>query len=837
MTLVSGGFCNSAWAISATLTAPAAKAVFAAPAAITLTATATPTNTSRPIVKVEFFRGTTLIGTDTTSPYSFTWSNVPAGTYSLTAKATDSTGATATSAARSIKVDAPPTVNLTAPANNAVFSPGSSIALTATAADSDGTISKVEFFRGTTLIGSDTTSPYSFNWTNVATGNYTLTAKATDNNSIATTSAPVVITVDTPPTVSITAPANDAAFVPPANITVTASTADTDGTVAKVDFFDGATLVGTKTATPFSVTLANLAAGTHALTARATDNLGLTTTSAVVTIRVDAAPGVSITSPANGTVFTPPANVTVSASATDTDGTVAKVDFFDGATLVGTATVAPYSVTLANLTAGTHALTARATDNQGAVTTSAAVSIVVNTPPAISITTPVANAVFTAPANVTVTATASDADGTVSKVDFFDGTTLVGTATSAPFFVTLANAAAGSHTLTARATDDRGAATTSAAVAIRIDAVPTVNLTSPANGATYTAPTTIGLAAAATDTDGTIAKVDFFLGTTLVGTAIAVPYSSTLNNVAAGTYSFTAVATDNDGATTTSEAVSVTVVSGVAQMYYIHPDHLNTPRLIADSTGTPVWRWDNQEPFGNNTPNGAPNDIGNPFDFPVRFPGQYFDRETNLAYNMARDYDSAVGRYVQSDPIGLVGGVNTYFYVDGNPLSYVDPTGESGIPGLVYGALAGGVGGYISSGGNLSGAFYGAVAGGAVGFFNPFASYTLGAAAGGFAASVAGQFMGNLNNPCKDDPFDIDYTQATIAGLAGGGSKVLFDYLGNPRRTAFTYLANQALGPTNPLALNTAQAALRGSISGGAQLAYVNAYYPRNYGKCSCQPN
>src|SRR5947209_3017387 len=85
------------------------------------------------------------------------------------------------------------TITLTAPANNAVFNTGSTIALAATAADSDGTISKVEFFRGATLIGSDTTSPYSFNWTNVATGAYALTAKATDSNGAVTTSADVNI--------------------------------------------------------------------------------------------------------------------------------------------------------------------------------------------------------------------------------------------------------------------------------------------------------------------------------------------------------------------------------------------------------------------------------------------------------------------------------------------------------------------------------------------------------------------------------------------------------------------------------------------------------------------
>jgi RHS repeat-associated protein len=66
---------------------------------------------------------------------------------------------------------------------------------------------------------------------------------------------------------------------------------------------------------------------------------------------------------------------------------------------------------------------------------------------------------------------------------------------------------------------------------------------------------------------------------------------------------------------------------------------------------------------------------------PLRFPGQYFDRETNLAYNMMRDYDPAIGRYVESDPIGLKGGLNTYTYVRLDPLGRVDPTGLDDTPG------------------------------------------------------------------------------------------------------------------------------------------------------------
>src|SRR5262249_28077190 len=63
------------------------------------------------------------------------------------------------------------------------------------------------------------------------------------------------------------------------------------------------------------------------------------------------------------------------------------------------------------------------------------------------------------------------------------------------------------------------------------------------------------------------------------------------------------------------------------------------------------------------------------FDLPLRLPGQYVDKESNLAYNIARSYDAAIGRYVESDPIGLRAGPNTYLYTDANPLAFTDPSG------------------------------------------------------------------------------------------------------------------------------------------------------------------
>jgi len=103
--------------------------------------------------------------------------------------------------------------------------------------------------------------------------------------------------------------------------------------------------------------------------------------------------------------------------------------------------------------------------------------------------------------------------------------------------------------------------------------------------------------------------------------------------------------------------------------------HLNTPRLVADSAGTTVWRWDQAEPFGNNPANEDPDANSVAFDLPLRLPGQRYDAESGLHYNYFRDYDPSIGRYGESDPIGLRGGLNTYLYVGAKPLEGFDTKG------------------------------------------------------------------------------------------------------------------------------------------------------------------
>lgn len=102
-----------------------------------------------------------------------------------------------------------------------------------------------------------------------------------------------------------------------------------------------------------------------------------------------------------------------------------------------------------------------------------------------------------------------------------------------------------------------------------------------------------------------------------------------------------------------------------SQLYFVHTDHLGTPQVVTDKNQNVVWK-------GEYTPFGEVKEVVNTLEQNVRFPGQYFDQETGLHYNYFRDYDTSIGRYLQSDPIGLEGGINTYAYALGNPIMNID---------------------------------------------------------------------------------------------------------------------------------------------------------------------
>lgn len=494
-----------------------------------------------------------------------------------------------------LKANALPTARITAPAAGATFIAPATIAIAATASDTDGTIAKVEFYRDAVLLGTDATSPYAFTWTNVPIGTYALTVKAYDNAGGITTSAIISVQVkaNVAPTVALTAPANNSSYVAPATISLAASASDRDGTVSKVEFFQGSTKLATVASAPYVFTWSGVAGGTYSLTAKATDDRGAVTTSAAITVKVNKPPVVALSAPADNTVLQTPASVTIAATASDSDGSISKVEFLRNGILLGTDTSSPYSFTWAGIPLGTYVLTARATDNLGATATSVArtLTVTANQAPAVALTLPANNATFIAGVPVTLAANASDPDGNIAKVEFFAftlayGDSILGTDTSNPYSIS-AGLHVGSNALTAVATDNKGAQTTSAVINVTVVAnnEPVVVLTSPINGQVFPAatPPDITIAATAADSDGQIVNVQFFYRSwptlydpepvpVLIGTANAPPYQVTWHDVPLNggicdatscppeRYEVIAIATD-DGGGTGADGASITVVN------------------------------------------------------------------------------------------------------------------------------------------------------------------------------------------------------------------------------------------------------------------------------------
>ena len=467
---------------SVSLTSPASGATFTSPASVAISASAYDGDGT--IRTVQFYADGTLVGTRSANPYSVTWSGVAAGTYTLTAVATDDDGAATTSAGVSITVKAPnqaPTVFLTTPAPGAMFSSPAVIGMVASAADGDGTVSLVRFYANNSVVGTAGSNPFSFTWTGAQPGTYTITAEAVDNEGAGTMSAGVSITVRPPnmmPSVTVTSPTANQTFTTQSHVALAATASDTDGVIASVEFYANGLSIGVTSTGPYAVSWTPAAAGAYTITAAATDNSNARTMSAGVPITVtavNAPPVVTLTSPANGAAFAEPASLVITATAGDPDGTVSRVDFYaNGTTLVGTKSAAPYSVGWSNVAAGTYALTAVAFDNAGARTTSPPVTVTVaaatppvpNVPPNVDVTSPAAGSSLVAPINLTIDAVATDSDGRVARVDFYVNGSLVGWSATAPYSVRWSVRSTGTFTIQAVATDDRGGRKTSAQVAV-----------------------------------------------------------------------------------------------------------------------------------------------------------------------------------------------------------------------------------------------------------------------------------------------------------------------------------------------------------------------------------
>jgi nitrite reductase/ring-hydroxylating ferredoxin subunit len=397
-----------------------------------------------------------------------------------------------------------PTVTLAASSTS--ITTAAKVTLTATATEeisASSGLDRVEFYEGATLLGTSTAAPYTldlnFSSANNGTHNYIANAfdKATNMGSSASVSVVVNIATDgTAPTISLSA--SSLSVTTAGAVTLTATAADNAGGsgLARVEFYEGATLLGTVAAAPYSfaVNFTNANVGAHNYIAKAFDKAGNTSSSTSVTITnsigVQAGDTTvpTITLAASSLNFTAAGSLTLTATAADNAGGsgMAKVEFYEGATLLLTKTVAPYThaINFSAANNGSHVYTAKAYDlaNNSASSTPA-VAVTVNiaadtTAPTVSLAASSLN--ITAVGAITLTATAADTGGSgLARVEFYEGTTLLGSKTAAPFtqVINFASANNGSHLYTVKAFDNSNNAASSSVVTV------TVNIASVPTGA------------------------------------------------------------------------------------------------------------------------------------------------------------------------------------------------------------------------------------------------------------------------------------------------------------------------------------------------------------------
>ena len=537
------------------------------------------------IASVQFFANGTSLATVSAAPYSTTYTVSTLSDVVLTAVITDSSGNAVHAAP--ILVNTQPSltaaasvVTLVSPLSSATYVVGGQVLLSATHNFGSVTPPKIDFyvngFQATTIsaaTGTGTSAPYQFVTGFARAGTYTIQAVGRLGNTT-TVSAPVQITVtsNTAPTVSIRSPATGGSYVIGTPLTIATTVADSDGTIQNVQFFVNGVALLTANTSPYVAAWNPASPGLYTLTATATDDAGNQTLSSPVTVTFtgNTPPNVSLSTPTSGARVVAGSAVSIIASASDSDGTVANVRFLANGNLVGApATAAPYTVTWTPTAAGIYSVVAQATDNSGNVSSSTIipVNVLANQSPSVSLSTPTNGAVFRTGASAGLAATATDPDGTVASVQFLANGNVIGVATAAPFNVFWTPSSAGTYTIVAQASDNTGnvATSTAATVTVLPNQLPTISLTSPSNGGVVRAGSGATLSATASDLDGNVASVQFFANGVSLGAPVTAltsgSYRTQWTPASEGIYTISATAIDNSGAATTATATVLAVNS------------------------------------------------------------------------------------------------------------------------------------------------------------------------------------------------------------------------------------------------------------------------------------
>lgn len=441
-----------------------------------------------------------------------------------------------------------PAVSITSPSNNASFTAPASVTITASASDPDGSVTRVEFFNGSTKLGESTSSPWTFSWTNVSAGSYTLTARATDNQGATATSSAITVNVTSP---VCNVPTGLAA----SNITSTSATLNWQAASGAQSYLLWYRAVGTAWSTENSVTVESNSYNLTGLTAN---------TDYEFTLRSNCSDQTSGYASPYGTfkTGTPVVRGPFGGTAWPVPGKIEAENYDIGG----------INVAYADNSAGNSGGVYRTDDVDIESTTDAGggfnVGWILNGE-WLEYTT---NVTASGRYRLEVRVASINSDRTFNIL--MDGQDISGTL-SVPntggwqnwqtVTVNDISLSAGQKIMRIAMNGD-GFNINHVTFSPMPNAAPVVSITSPSDNASFSAPADIAISASASDSDGTIASVEFFNGSTKLGERTSAPYTFTWAGVAAGAYQLTARATDNNGAVTTSSVVTVNITTAACEV-------------------------------------------------------------------------------------------------------------------------------------------------------------------------------------------------------------------------------------------------------------------------------
>ncbi|BCU75892.1 Ig-like domain-containing protein [Luteolibacter sp. LG18] len=551
-----------------TITSPANGAVFTAPAAVTVTATATPQAGSS-ISRVRFTRNYQLVEELTAPPYAHTFTGLLDGDHDYEVWAWDNNGGyTVQTITVRVETPTPPSITLTSPLPDTPTVGGGVLHLAANAAAPGSTITQVVFYADGEPIGEVASPPFVFDWTvssRWAAGAHEITAEATETNGgTASDSAAIQVSFLPDMSVAFASPADWAVFPFPAEITMEATASAPLSSVARMDFYANNQFIGSDTEAPFTASFTPANLGQWELLARVTDGYGRTReVRRNVNVTGPAIPTVTLAAPGDGSILTQPAAPVISATASVDHATIARVRFYEGDVLLGEDTAAPFSITAPSLSLGDHRIYAVATSSTGTEGYSPAVTIHVGAmnAPAAVITAPRYEgpqiaASFSA---VRFAANALHTGGVaIQRVEFLLDHVSVGSVATAPYeMVWTVGPNTGYHELIARAYDVNGQWADSGTVAFELVIPPQITIAFPTSASQVTPGSAVSLAASVIAGTYPIARVDFFVNDALVGTDSSVPYQCDWSPDAAGDCQIAARVTDTRYVDVWADAVPV----------------------------------------------------------------------------------------------------------------------------------------------------------------------------------------------------------------------------------------------------------------------------------------